>query len=233
MPRSREVRIPMGILVVLLSLGLAAGEAAAETAPGSAAPVSAPPKATKNLFAETPCAGDYEQQCSHTKGRRLGFECLRFRYKRGDLSQECADYTAEVRKAQYEQAEAFKRSWQQACADDIATHCSQYAKYTAITGCLNRIRDQLAAKCDATLPNRPGHAGPAYLGWKDGSEPENFDAERRNRLRPVETQRLESKKQAEKERQRVRDEVRARLDERQQGTDPASADESIDATNAP
>jgi len=231
MPRSCEPRIQLGILVILLSTGIAAGAMAADPTPDTSGGV--PSEGTKNLFSDTPCASDYEQLCSHTKGRRLGFECLRLRYKTGNLSQECADHTVEVRKAQFDQAQAFKRAWQEACADDIAEHCSEYTKYTAISGCLNRIRDQVAAECDAKLPRRSRHQGPGYIGWRDGSEPENFAEERRKLLRPREAQRIEAEKKAEEQRQRVRDEVRARMEEVQQGADPANADEPTDATDAP
>lgn len=235
MSRSFNVRIQIGILVILLSLGFAAGSLAAENALDSEATDDAQSQAEpkrKGRFADTPCAKDHEQMCGHTKGWRLGFECLRARKKIGTLSQECADHTDEITQARFEKAHAMQRAWQDACAEEIVEHCSQYEKSMTISGCLQQVRDQVSEACSAKLPRRASYIGPGYLGWKDGSEPANFDEKRRKKLRPKQAQDAENQQAADEQRQHVRDAVRAQLAERQRLAAEGGKSESADPPGA-
>ena len=211
MSRNLDQMVRVG-LVVPLFLSLAATPALAD----------APAK--KNPFANTACASDYDQLCNHTRGWRQGWECLRSKSDPQNLSEECVTYTTEIQAIKRGRVKARERAWREACAAEIETHCSQYAKQSAIKGCLRRV--ELNDDCEANLPSRPGYRGPGHVGWRDGSEPENYSEELRKRLHPREAQRAaDAKKKQEEEdaeRQRARDELRARLAESKQAREAAA-----------
>lgn len=217
----------MSLLLALPGSGALAQQGSEGQAAVDAMPASANGK--QNPFTDTPCASDYVQMCTHTRGWRLGFDCLRYNYRASKLSEECADHTDEVNALKREQVLARQRAWQEACAEDIANHCSEFEKRQAIKGCLYRIRDQVAKECDEKLPYRPGYRGDGYAGWKDGSEPENFDEERAKKLRPRESQKLEDDSKLEEERARKRAEVRERIARNKQAAEQSAEQATDDA----
>lgn len=178
----------------------------------------------KNPFLETTCAEDYETFCAASKGWRLGFDCLRRSYDENELGEECAAHTDHVLEVKRNRVKVREKAWRDACAADIQKNCSQYEKQLAIKGCLYRIRDQVAPLCDEKLPYRPGYAGPGFVGFKDGSEPADYDEARHKRLHtgdaeavlggrlPVPSAEQQQRAAAlEAERQKIRDQVRARI----------------------
>ena len=201
-------------------------EPAEEARPGGPHVIAQP----GNPFIDGPCASEWERMCSHTTGWRLGFECLRGNRKAGSLLSDCANWTDETVVKKRERSAARMRAWADACEGDIQKFCSEYDKTTAQKGCLRRVRDQISPKCDELLPNRPAYNGPGYAGWKDGSEPEDFDDELARRLRPRQAQAAEDAK----EREAKRDEVRERMarSKEQAEAQAADAESGVDATTA-
>jgi len=234
----RSIRTFFAYFCVCALVALATGASAAE---------DATPQKKKTPFADTPCSDDYDKLCTRTQGWRLGFECLRNRYSSGELSDECKAHTDHVVQVKKDRVKARERAWHQACAKDIQQHCSEFERSMAIKGCLYRIRDQVAPACDEKLPYRPGHTGPGYTGWRDGSEPANYDEELNKRLQPnagqvvknisgsypgatSEQLQQEVEAEAEAEREKVRAEIRARLEANRKAREGASAEAAGDAS---
>ena len=201
----------------------------------------------KNPFLDTPCAEDYETFCAATKGWRLGFNCLRATNDKDELGEECAAHTKHVLEVKRNRVKAREKAWRDACAADIQKNCSQYEKQMAIKGCLYRIRDQVAPLCDEKLPYRPGHTGPGFVGWKDGSEPADHDEKMRQKRRPAGGKALprpgwqppsgaqaqdDAAAAAEAERQKIRDAVRARIQANRKAREAAAASASGDSSTA-
>ena len=217
--------------VAVLSFALLSG--AADPAAADVAPMAAEPETNGEspvFYVGTPCEADWAKLCSDTEGTRTSWECLRRYYKKDLLSEECAAHTETVKQAKRTRTMARQRAWQDACAADVEQHCSQFAgNLNATKGCLYRVRDEVAPDCDEKLPRRSPHEGPGYFGWKDGSEPENFDEERRKRLRPKRTQEkvdAAASEEQEAARQKRRDEIRAQIEaaRRERGeADPEAA----------
>jgi hypothetical protein len=222
---SRSRCLPTGILICVVSWAAAstAGADAAPPATASTAESGAETAAQDNPFADTACAAEHDRLCRHTRGWRLGFECLRKNYKAGSLAQECADWTDEINRKKREEVLARERAWKEACAKDIAAHCSEYKKNMAIKGCLYQIRDQVAPACDEKLPRRNTYQGPGFAGWRDGSEPDDFLDQRRKQLRPREAQRIENEKKRQEEHDQKRAEVRERIARNKAAAEAAKA----------
>ena len=113
-PMSRSVewvaRVGL-VLPLLVSLG--------------ATPALAEDPAKKNPFADTPCAGDYEQLCNHTRGWQQGWECLRSKDRPRDLSEECEAHTDEIQAIKKARVKARELAWRESWAVEIEAHCSQ------------------------------------------------------------------------------------------------------------
>jgi len=142
------------------------------------------PEGPKTHFSDTPCAEDFVMLCKGVPGWRLGFVCLQRNAAAGKLSEACSAHTDEVVALKKKRVRDWELAWRTACAADIEANCGQFESPLAIRGCLNRLREELADACDEVLPHRPGYKGPAHLGWKDGSEPADYDEQLRKRLVP-------------------------------------------------
>ena len=225
------------VVCSLLGLVVGFGALAEETA--------APEK--KTPFADTPCSDDYDNLCTMTQGWRLGFNCLRDHYVSGELSDQCKAHTDHVVQTKRDRVKARELAWRKACAKDIQDNCSQFTRAQALKGCLYRIRDQVAPGCDEKLPYRPGHQGPGYVGWKDGSEPADFDEKLQKRLKPkgglaamnaqgrtsaASAEQRAKEAAAQAEREKVRAEIRARLEANRKAREAAASAEPSDASHS-
>jgi len=209
-------------LVVVLAIPAAAQQA----------PAAAPSK--KNPFGDTPCSAAYLDHCGHTRGWRLGHDCLIPLHEKKELPEECSAHLEAVEEERRQKVADFNRKWRAGCAEEIPKFCSQYENGITIRGCLNQVRDQLSPECSKSLPYRNTYSGPGYMGFRDGSEPENFDEERRKRLHPNKAAKEEADKKAEAERAAGREKARAHIEANRKAkeAEDAAAKETADAAAA-
>lgn len=205
-PSPYSVRSLALLAVVAIATSLAAAAASAEPATPPA------PSAERYTgFDGTPCEKDYNEHCAKNTGVRGAFECVRVFAKRGVGSEECLAYTEQVRKEKLERAIAAQKRWQDACKDDVARLCAEYASEPpkTVKGCLNRKRGELGEACNAELPLRGSYQGPGDARWKDGSEPEDWDLQQAMKNRPRKTSRMLEEQRAEEDRAKKRAEIMA------------------------
>lgn len=142
------------------------------------------PEGPKTHFSDTPCAEDFVTFCKGVPGWRQGFVCLQTNAAAGKLSDACSAHTVEVAARKKKRVSDWELAWRTACAADIEANCGQFESSVSISGCLNQLREEIADACDELLPRRPGYKGPGHIGWKDGSEPADYDEQLRKRLKP-------------------------------------------------
>ena len=170
-----------GLRRTLVLVGVLVGTVGLHTAGSSAEGASEGPK---THFSDTPCAEDFLTFCKGVPGWRQGFVCLQTNAAAGKLSEACSAHTDEVVALKKKRVSDWELAWRTGCAAEIEASCSQFESPLAIRGCLNRLRPELADACDQALPRRPGYKGPGHIGWRDGSEPEDYEEQLRKRFTP-------------------------------------------------
>lgn len=201
---------------------VAAAQEADEASPAAAVAATAAGSADEKLdgpYADGPCARDLARWCAKVpKGPRTRYECLRMFRKRDSLRPECTELMDAEAKERIERAARKRAEFYEACGADGERLCPQFMKKrTALVGCLHRKKNEenatLSKECLAKLPRRPGYKGPGYKGWKDGSEPADFDEKLEKRLHPNKAKRLEMtrkrKEAAEARKKEVQEKLRA------------------------
>lgn len=137
MPHLLRPFLAVALLLLVPAAAIAQG---APQAPAAEKSDDAEPKSGRLLSA---CRADAQKLCKDAaKGGRVS--CLR--ENAAKLSSECTAALADV--------DAKTKAMQQACAEDVKTHCAAGAKGRSIVQCLRESRSKLTPACGAAFEAR-------------------------------------------------------------------------------